>query len=117
MKKLFFNVLLILLISFSFNNCKKTTPQISEKKPDTYVRDNYTKQEVTITMRDSIKLHTTIYSPKDNSKEYPILLLRTPYSCRPYGEDKFPKKISPNVHLMKEGKHSCISRCKRTLDE
>ena len=103
MKKLFFNVLLILLLSFSFINCKKTTPQIAEKKPDTYVRDNYTKQEVTITMRDSIKLHTTIYSPKDISKEYPILLLRTPYSCRPYGEDKFPKKISPNVHLMKEG--------------
>jgi len=103
MKKLFINLLLILLLSFSFINCKKTTPQIAEKKPDTYVRDNYTKQEVTITMRDSIKLHTTIYSPKDKSKEYPILLLRTPYSCRPYGKDKFPVKISPNVHLMKEG--------------
>ncbi len=103
MKKRFINLLLILLLSFSFINCKKTTPQIAEKKPDTYVRDNYTKQEVTITMRDSIKLHTTIYSPKDKSKEYPILLLRTPYSCRPYGAEKFRKKISPNVHLMKEG--------------
>ena len=43
-------------------------------------------------MRDGVKLHATIYSPKDTSKTYPILLQRTPYSCQPYGEDKFRKK-------------------------
>jgi len=31
------------------------------------VKDHYTKQEVDIQMRDGIKLHTTIYSPKDTS--------------------------------------------------
>jgi putative CocE/NonD family hydrolase len=67
------------------------------------VAANYSKQEVTIEMRDGINLHTTIYSPKDTSKTYPIMMQRTPYSCRPYGEDQFRSKIGPNQYMMKEG--------------
>ncbi|XLS31007.1 CocE/NonD family hydrolase [Flavobacteriaceae bacterium M23B6Z8] len=70
---------------------------------DYEVKDHYDKKEVTIKMRDGIHLHTTIYSPKDTSKEYPILLQRTPYSCRPYGEENFRSKIGPNETMMKEG--------------
>ena len=70
---------------------------------DNYVAENYTKQEVYIGMRDGIKLHTTIYNPKDTTREYPILMQRTPYSSRPYGKDKFRNKIGPNEYLMKEG--------------
>ncbi|WP_413788825.1 CocE/NonD family hydrolase [Ascidiimonas meishanensis] len=70
---------------------------------DFAVRDHYNKQEVTIEMRDGVKLHTTIYSPKDTSKKQPILLQRTPYSCAPYGEDRYRSKIGPNEVLMKEG--------------
>ena len=66
-------------------------------------KDYYNKQEVTIIMRDGIKLHTTVYSPKDTSKEYPILLYRTPYSCKPYGANEFPSVIGPNTTMMKEG--------------
>lgn len=54
-------------------------------------------------MRDGIKLHTTIYSPKDTSKKYPILMQRTPYSSAPYGEGEFKKQVGPNEFLMKEG--------------
>lgn len=67
------------------------------------VKNHYTKQEVVIPMRDGIKLHTTIYSPKDTSKKYPILITRTPYSSRPYGEDKFRFLLGPNEYLMKQG--------------
>lgn len=67
------------------------------------VKEHYNKQEVSIVMRDGIKLHTTIYSPKDTSKKYPILLQRTPYSCAPYGPDEFRKNIGPNQTLMQEG--------------
>jgi len=67
------------------------------------VKDHYTKQEVNIQMRDGIKLHTTIYSPKDTSKTYPIIMQRTPYSSRPYGADQYRSKIGPNEFLMKEG--------------
>src|SRR5262245_27877447 len=49
------------------------------------VREQYTKREVTIPMRDGVKLFTAIYSPKDTSKKAPFLMMRTPYSCSPYG--------------------------------
>ena len=68
-----------------------------------YVKANYDKKEVKIKMRDGINLHTTIYSPKDKSKEYPILMMRTPYSCRPYGENAYKDRIGPNEFLVKEG--------------
>ncbi|WP_187269472.1 CocE/NonD family hydrolase [Flagellimonas hymeniacidonis] len=84
-------------------SCKKTIKQDTVEQEDTYVADNYTKQEVDIEMRDGVTLHTTIYAPKDVSKEYPILMQRTPYSSRPYGEGNFRKQIGPNIHLMKEG--------------
>ncbi len=102
--KFILKISLLTLLIFSFVNCNKTDQKTtSEEQPDTYVKDNYDKQEVVIEMRDGIKLHTTIYSPKDKSKTYPILMQRTPYSSRPYGTDKFREKIGPNVHLMQEG--------------
>ncbi|WP_405205852.1 CocE/NonD family hydrolase [Aquimarina sp. LLG6339-5] len=109
----------ILLLSFLslfifVTSCNKKTETISttetkeeittNEKEDTYdVKEFYSKKEVDIVMRDGTKLHTTIYSPKDTSKKYPILMQRTPYSSRPYGEDQFRSKIGPNEFLMKEG--------------
>lgn len=100
--------LLIVLITFTISSCKETEHQASETKAkveveNTFTKDNYTKKEVMVEMRDGIKLHTTIYTPKDTSKEYPILFKRTPYSCRPYGENEFPTKVGPNKYLMEEG--------------
>ncbi len=86
---------LCLILFFVFN--------FSVAQEEFNVSEHYDKQEVQIKMRDGIKLHTTIYSPKDKSKKYPILLNRTPYSSRPYGEDKFRRSIGPNEYLMKEG--------------
>jgi hypothetical protein len=54
-----------------------------------WIRDNYTKKEVYIPMRDGIKLFTAIYSPKDMSEKHPVLMNRTPYSCWPYGENNW----------------------------
>jgi len=103
MKLFIRSLFILLLLSISITACKKITSLKTKETADTYVKNNYDKQEVTITMRDGIKLHTTIYSPKDKNSTYPILMMRTPYSCAPYGEGKFRKKIGPNVHLMKEG--------------
>ncbi|MGB0897317.1 MAG: CocE/NonD family hydrolase [Flavobacteriaceae bacterium] len=102
---------LLLLFFIGFISCKTETQDVVAKdeigtvksNEDSFVKDNYTKQEVQIEMRDGTKLHTTIYSPKDSSKTYPILLQRTPYSCKPYGKDEFRTKIGPNPILMKEG--------------
>ncbi|HSP11106.1 MAG TPA: CocE/NonD family hydrolase [Salegentibacter sp.] len=76
---------------------------LSAQTEEFKVKEHYNKTEVTIPMRDGVKLHTTIYSPKDTSKEYPILMQRTPYSSRPYGEDQFRSLIGPNKFLMEEG--------------
>jgi uncharacterized protein len=54
-----------------------------------WIRDNYTKKEVSIPMRDGIKLFTSIYIPKDKTEKHPILIKRTPYSCKPYGENNW----------------------------
>ena len=102
--KFILKVTLVILVLFTVSSCKKTNAKLeSEEKLDTYVIDNYDKKEVSIAMRDGIKLHTTIYSPKDNSITYPILMMRTPYSSKPYGDGKYKEKIGPNIHLMKEG--------------
>ncbi len=54
-----------------------------------WIINNYTKKEVYITMRDGIRLFTSVYVPKDSTEAHPILMTRTPYSCAPYGENKF----------------------------
>src|SRR5262245_51246507 len=62
-----------------------------------YLAEFYTKQEFRVPMRDGAKLFTAVYSPKDLSSTYPILLTRTPYSLKPYSEDRYP---SPNGALL-----------------
>jgi len=71
--------------------------------PDTgWVRKNYQKTEQFIEMRDGVKLYTAIYTPRDTDEKYPILMQRTPYSCRPYGINNYRPRIGPNGVLMKE---------------
>ena len=50
------------------------------------------KAEYLIAMRDGVRLHTTVYTPKD-ATDAPILIQRTPYGCAPYGADRFPKGL------------------------
>ncbi len=68
----------------------------------TFIQDNYNKAERMITMRDGVKLFTAIYSPKDSSETYPILITRTPYSCSPYGENNFRSSLGPDPRFVKE---------------
>jgi putative CocE/NonD family hydrolase len=68
-----------------------------------YIRENYTKYEKRIPMRDGVKLFTAIYTPNDTSKEYPVLLLRTPYSISPYGPDRYRGSIGPHQEFEKDG--------------
>lgn len=67
------------------------------------VRANYTKAEHMIAMRDGVKLFTAVYSPKDSSQKYPILLNRTPYSCSPYGANVYKESIGPSQLFAREG--------------
>jgi hypothetical protein len=67
------------------------------------VKENYTKHEYTIPMRDGVRLFTSVYIPKDRSISYPILLSRTPYSVAPYGVDRYRENIGPSPLFAKEG--------------
>jgi len=70
---------------FAFFASTATFAQSEAQLDSAYIVDHYDKREVMIPMRDGIQLFTCIYTPKDQSKPYPILLRRTPYSCAPYG--------------------------------
>lgn len=65
--------------------------------------EDYVKSEHRVEMRDGVRLHTTVYRPRDAEGELPILLVRTPYSCRPYGEGAFPDRIGPSAVMEEEG--------------
>ena len=51
-----------------------------------WFKAHYTKAEYMIPMRDGVKLYTAVYTPKNKRAAHPILMMRTPYSCAPYGK-------------------------------
>ena len=67
-----------------------------------YIKDNYVKFEYQIPMRDGKKLFTSVYVPKDKSKEYPIMMDRTPYSVAPYGAG-YKTSLGPSSLFVHDG--------------
>lgn len=49
-----------------------------------WLEQNYTKKEAMVQMRDSVSLYTSVYEPI-GATDRPVLIVRTPYSCAPYG--------------------------------
>ena len=90
------NILPTLLVLFL------AAPLFAQDSDAAYIEKNYTKREVMIPMRDGVRLFTSIYTPKDQSRKYPILIKRTPYSCEPYGAGAFPSKFQ-NMNLARSG--------------
>ncbi|MFB6306775.1 MAG: CocE/NonD family hydrolase, partial [Flavobacteriales bacterium] len=74
----------------------------SQQSESFKISEHYDKKEYKIPMRDGTKLFTAVYTPKDKSNDYPILFQRTPYSCRPYGEGNFKRRLGPSRKLMKD---------------
>ncbi|WP_346017054.1 CocE/NonD family hydrolase [Pseudenhygromyxa sp. WMMC2535] len=71
-----------------------------------WIASNYAKREVRIPMRDGATLFTAIYTPTEAlhaGAPRPILLKRTPYSVKPYGEDEYPSSLGPNSQLARDG--------------
>ena len=67
------------------------------------VKANYTKREISIPMRDGVKLFTIVYAPKNTTVRYPILMTRTAYGIGPYGPDEYRTVVGPNNEFAKEG--------------
>ncbi|HZW33834.1 MAG TPA: CocE/NonD family hydrolase [Isosphaeraceae bacterium] len=62
------------------------------------VQARYRKSEQMIPMRDGVRLHTTIYEPRQLAGPLPVLLLRTPYGCAPYGPEAYRRFLGPSPH-------------------
>jgi len=68
-----------------------------------YIKANYTKTEFLIPMRDGVRLFTSVYTPKNPSEKYPMMLNRTPYTVSPYGADNYRTNLGPSDKFVKEG--------------
>jgi len=66
------------------------------------IKSNYLKAEHMIPMRDGVKLYTQVYTPRDKSQEYPIMLFRTPYSIGSYQKNAYRATLGPNNSFAKE---------------
>lgn len=82
----------------------------SHAQTSNFVKDNYTKLDRQITMRDGVKLYTVIYVPKDASQRYPILMERTPYSAGPYGETNYTTNGPGPSKLLSEEKYIFVTQ-------
>jgi hypothetical protein len=92
MKKSF----LILLVIFSVSAFSQRS------NPDSvYVLEHYNKSEYQIPMRDGAKLFTVVYTPKDNTRQYPILMNRTCYNASNYADYKLHGH--PSRFLVEDG--------------
>src|SRR5262249_4306930 len=72
-------------------------------QPTYDVKAHYVKRELSIPMRDGVKLFTIVYSPRDTTKKYPLLMTRTAYGIAPYGADAYRAVLGPNNEFAKEG--------------
>jgi putative CocE/NonD family hydrolase len=70
--------------------------RIGAQNDEAAVKGAYDKVEQMITMRDGVRLFTVIYSPKDKTQKYPIMLYRTPYSVGPYGATDYKESLGPS---------------------
>ncbi len=64
---------------------------------------NYEKSEYRVPMRDGVELYTLVYEPRDRSREYPILLFRTPYSIGPYEPGEYRNPLGPSREFDRSG--------------
>ena len=67
-----------------------------------FTNADYEKEEVYITMRDGVRLFTSIYRPVGATEDLPVIIKRTPYSIAPYG-DQLMKAVSHNPDLISSG--------------
>lgn len=75
----------LLLLFFILAHSVGLWAQNGKNVTEEWLKENYTKREVMIPMRDGARLYTAVYEPVSSSEAKPVMLVRTPYSLRPYG--------------------------------
>lgn len=102
-KSLFCSFVFIICSGNSLKLFSQTLTSAKKLNDDSlFIVQNYNKQEHLIAMRDGVKLYTVVYSPKDTTQAYPILLNRTPYSVGPYEKTAFKPSLGPSMLFARE---------------
>jgi len=73
-------------------------PALGAAQPKYDLKANYRKAEYMVPLRDGVRLHTSVYSPRKISEPLPFLLVRTPYGTGPYGADAYSSRLGPSPH-------------------
>ncbi|WP_149274449.1 CocE/NonD family hydrolase [Pareuzebyella sediminis] len=77
------------------------TNSCAQNEDSLFLRKHYNLNEYRIPMRDGTELFTAVYTPKDTSKKYPILLNRTCYNASSYSN--FQYSGYPSKYLVEDG--------------
>ena len=73
------------------------------QQPAFDVRSAYVKRDYMVAMRDGAKLFTIVYTPRDTTRTYPIILFRTPYSIPPYEPEAYRARLGPSAEFDRDG--------------
>lgn len=57
-----------------------------------WLQENWSKTETIVSMRDGTKLYTVVYQRRNLDRRRPVMLIRTPFSLKPYGKE-FSKRL------------------------
>ena len=97
-------IILVSVAAVAAQECRQ--PDEERRKAEElrdYIKANYTKYEYLAPMRDGVKLFVAVYAPKDSSKQYPIWMMRTPYTVSPYGVDNYRRSLGPSEFFAHDG--------------
>ena len=96
---------LLLFVTFSVSLMAQNGKNVTVK----WLKDNYTKREVMIPMRDGARLYTAVYEPVSEAKAKPVMLVRTPYSLKPYGFEEERNLLKTSRHIPPASRMICLT--------
>ena len=92
----------LLAAAFAVSLCGGIAP-VRAQQPAFDVRSQYVKRDYMVPMRDGVKLFTIVYTPRDTTRTYPVILFRTPYSIPPYEPDVYRARLGPSSEFDRDG--------------
>ncbi len=97
----------IRVVCLLFSSAAALWAQGQTGSPDDFIKTHYEKFEYRVPMRDGARMFAAVYVPRagvfKDAGPYPFLITKTPYSCGPYGVDKFPTRLGPSRELLESG--------------
>ncbi|MBQ9185960.1 MAG: CocE/NonD family hydrolase [Bacteroidales bacterium] len=87
---------------------------MAEKVTVRFLKDNYSKREVMVPMRDGVRLYTAVYEPVDGADPgtgeagvHPVIMIRTPFPLNPYGKT-FTKDLRTYMNLFAAARYIIV---------